>query len=372
MKVRYSYLPQQFAEIDDLLADVSALVKSGDFTLGAAVEQFETRFAELIGTAHAIGVGSGTDALKLPLVALGIGPGDEVITAANTFIATAGAINEVGARPVFVDCNDSFCMDVGRVEAAITPATKAIMPVHYTGYMTEMPDLMAIAQRHGLPIVEDACQAIMADIEGKRAGTWGRAGGFSLHPLKNLNVWGDAGVIVTDDDELAAKLRLLRNHGMATRDEIACFGYNSRLDSLQAVVGNWLIGQTRSIAAARIACAERYDAAFADIPQIRLPPRPEGRRRVYHLYIVFAEDRDGLLAQCHARGIEAKVHYPIPLYRQAGLAHLGYEAGDFPVADRHVGEIITFPCDQHLSEAEQDFVIKTVREHYAKPEHRVA
>ncbi|TPV96810.1 MAG: DegT/DnrJ/EryC1/StrS family aminotransferase [Myxococcales bacterium FL481] len=366
MHVRYSYLPQQFAQIDELLAELGALARSGDFTLGEPVTRFERRFAELIGTRHAVGVGSGTDALKLPLAALGIGPGDEVITAANTFIATAGAIHEVGARPVFVDCDDTFCLDVDRVEAAITAKTKAIMPVHFTGYMTEMPALMQIAERHGLPVVEDACQAILADINGQRAGTFGRAAGFSLHPLKNLNVWGDAGVIVTDDDGLNDRLRLLRNHGMINRDEIACFGYNSRLDSVHAVVGNWLIGQTESIAKARISHAQRYDAAFAELPDIRLPPRLPQRRRVYHLYVVFAQDRDGLLAHCHDAGIEAKVHYPIPLYQQAGLAGLGYRAGDFPVADRHAAEIITFPCDQHLTPDEIDYVIDTVRTFYGR------
>ena len=242
MHVRYSYLPQQFAEIDDLLEEVRRLVQSGDFTLGKELEKFEASFAELMGAKYAFGVGSGTDALKVPLKALGVGPGDEVITTANTFIATVGAINEVGARPVFVDCNDTFCMDVDQLEAAITERTRAIMPVHYTGYMTDMPALMPIAQKHDLPVVEDACQAIVADIDGRRSGTWGIAGGFSLHPLKNLNVWGDGGVIVTSNDALADQIRLLRNHGMVNRDEIAVLGYNTRLDTLQAVVGNWLIG----------------------------------------------------------------------------------------------------------------------------------
>ena len=365
MHVRYSYLPQQFADISGLLTEIEELVKSGDFTLGRPVERFEQRFAELIGTRHAIGVGSGTDALKLPLRALGLAPGDEVITTANTFIATVGAIAEVGAKPVFVDCDDTFCMDVSQLEAAITPRTKAIMPVHYTGYMTEMPQLMDIAQKRSLPVVEDACQAILADIDGRRAGTWGIAGGFSLHPLKNLNVWGDGGVVVTSDDTLAARLRLLRNHGMINRDEIAILGYNSRLDTLQAIVGNWLIPHTEDIAAARITNADYYDRHLGEIPGIRLPPRTKGRRRVYHLYIVYADDRDKLLRHCLERGVEAKVHYPIPVYRQAALAHLGHRRGDFPVSDRHCDSIITFPCDQHLSREQQDWVIDTVREFYS-------
>lgn len=364
MTVRYSYLPQQFADPDEIFDRLRDLVKSGDFTLGKAVGAFEEKFAALIGTRHAIGVGSGTDALKLALKAAGIGHGDEVITAANTFIATVGAINEIGARPVLVDCDDTFCMDVSLVEKAITKKTRAIMPVQLTGEVTDMTALAKIADKHGLPIIEDACQGILAEIDGKRCGTWGLAAGFSLHPLKNLNVWGDAGVVVTNDDEMAKTLRLIRNHGMRNRDEIEILGYNSRLDTLQAVVGNWLIGDTEKITAARIANGQYYDSHFADVPQIRIPPRRANVKRVFHLYIVFAEDRDGLLRYCLEKGIDAKVHYPIPLYQQDGLKHLGYAPGSFPVTDRHTGEIITFPVDQHLTRDQLDEVIGVVRAYY--------
>lgn len=364
-KVRYSYLAQQFADPSEILEELRRLVATGQFTLGKPVVEFERRFAELIGTKHAVGVGSGTDSLKLSLKAIGVGHGDEVITAANTFIATAGAINEVGARNVFVDCDESFCMDVSKVEAAITPRTKAIMPVHFSGYMTDMRKLMPIAQQHGLLVVEDACQAILADIEGRKAGTWGVAGGFSLHPLKNLNVWGDGGIIVTNDDSVAGKLRLLRNHGLINRDEIELFGYNSRLDSVQAIVGNWLIKDVHDITARRIDNAAYYDANFKTIPQIRVPARPPDGKRVFHLYMVFAERRDELLKYCLRKGIDAKIHYPIPLYQQKGLCHLGYKPGDFPVADRQAKEIISFPCDQHLARGEQDYVVAMVRDFYS-------
>jgi dTDP-3-amino-2,3,6-trideoxy-4-keto-D-glucose/dTDP-3-amino-3,4,6-trideoxy-alpha-D-glucose/dTDP-2,6-dideoxy-D-kanosamine transaminase len=367
MNVRYSYLPQQFADADDLWAQLKAFVPTGDFTLGKPLAEFERRFAALIGTRHAIGVGSGTDAIKLSLKALGVGHGDEVVTAANTFIATVGAINEVGARPVLVDCDDTFCMDVDQVEAAITARTKAIVPVHFTGYMTDMVKLAAVADRHRLPVVEDACQSILGAQNGRNAGCWGRAGAFSLHPLKNLNVWSDGGVIVTDDDALDRSLRLLRNHGMRNRDEIELLGYNSRLDTIQAVVGNWLIPRTHEITSRRIANAHYYDQAFAALPHIRIPPRRSDMRVVYHLYVVFAEHRDDLLRHCVGKGIEAKVHYPIPLYQQDGLKFLGYRPGRFPVTDRHAREIITFPCDQHLSGTEQDYVIDSVREFYAGP-----
>jgi len=364
MKVRYSYLAQQFGNCDDLWEELKAFVPTGDFTLGKPLQEFEQHFAELIGTKFAIGVNSGTDAIKLSLKALGIGHGDEVITTANTFVATVGAIAELGARPVFVDCDDTFCMDVDQLEAVISSQSKAIVPVHFTGYMTDMRKLLPIAQKYQLPIVEDACQSILGAIGGKNAGTWGQAGAFSLHPLKNLNVWSDGGVIVTDDDGLNQQLRLLRNHGLVDRDTVGLMGYNSRLDTIQAIVGNWLIPHTEDIARKRIENAAHYDEQLGQIAGIQIPPRPEDFRVVYHLYIVFAEQRDELLEYCLDHGIEAKVHYPVPIYRQPGLAHLGYQEGDFPVTDAHTQKIITFPCDQHLSNEEIDQVINTVKSFY--------
>jgi dTDP-3-amino-2,3,6-trideoxy-4-keto-D-glucose/dTDP-3-amino-3,4,6-trideoxy-alpha-D-glucose/dTDP-2,6-dideoxy-D-kanosamine transaminase len=366
MQVRYSYLAQQFGDCDDLWQELRKFVPTGDFTLGKPLAEFERRFAALIGTGHAVGVGSGTDALKLSLRVLGIGAGDEVITAANTFVATVGAICEVGARPVFVDCDDTFCMDVSKLESVITRRTRAIVPVHFTGYLTDMKALMPIAANHGLPIIEDACQSILGAQDGRNAGTFGRTGAFSLHPLKNINVWSDGGVITTDEDRLAEELRLLRNHGLADRDTVVRMGYNSRLDTIQAVVGNWLIPQARDISDKRIANAAYYDKHFGALQRIRIPPRPTGMRIVYHLYIVFAQDRDALLKHCLAKGIEAKVHYPVPIYRQPALDQLGHKAGDFPVTDRHTAEIITFPCDQHLSREEMDYIIETVRDFYAR------
>ena len=218
MKVRYSYLPQQFGDCEDLWQELRDFVVTGDFTLGEPLTKFEESFAKLIGTKYAIGVNSGTDAIKLSLKALNIGPGDEVITVANTFVATVGAICELGATPVFVDCDDTFCMNVELVEEKITEKTKAFLPVHYTGYMTDMRVINLISEKYNIPVVEDACQSILGAIDGKNAGTWGSTGAFSLHPLKNINVWSDGGVIVTDDDELYKKLRLLRNHGFEDRD----------------------------------------------------------------------------------------------------------------------------------------------------------
>jgi dTDP-4-amino-4,6-dideoxygalactose transaminase len=369
MKVRYSYLQQQFAKPEAIFEGIQALLKTGAFTLGPQVEEFERSFADLIGTKHAIGVGSGTDALKLPLKAVGIGHGDEVITAANTFIATAGAINEIGAKPVFVDATPYYTMNVDQVEKAITPKTKAIMPVHLTGEPVDMKPLMALAQKHGIPIVEDACQSILAEIDGKRAGTWGVAAGFSLHPLKNLNVWGDAGVVVTNDDKVASQLRLLRNHGMKNRDEIAVFGYNSRLDTLQAVVGNWLIPQTGDITAQRRRNAGMYDEAFKSLTGlVRLAPRRSNVRQVFHLYMfeVAKEHRDRLHQFLMKEGVDAKVHYPIPLFLQEGLKHLGYKPGDFPETERQAREVLTLPVDQHLTREEVNYCIDRVKYYFEK------
>lgn len=366
MKVRYSYLPQQFADCEDLWQELREFVPTGDFTLGKPLTQFEHSFVELIGTKYVIGVNSGTDAIKLSLKALGIGPGDEVITAANTFVATVGAICEIGAVPVFVDCDDTFCMNVDLVEEKLTEKTKAIVPVHFTGYMTNMRKLMPLAEKHNLTVVEDACQSILGAIDGKNAGTWGDAGAFSLHPLKNINVWSDGGVIVTDDSELDKNLRLLRNHGLEDRDTVTLMGYNSRLDTLQAVVGNWILPQAKAISDQRIANANYLDKGIEKINQITIPPRPDGFRLVYHLYIVFAKDRDSLLQYCIDKGIEAKVHYPVPIYLQPALKSLGHKKGDFPVVDAHAEKIITFPCDQHLEQAQLDYIIDTVSNYYGQ------
>lgn len=302
MQVRYSYLKQQFENCDDLWDELKRFVPTGDFTLGKPLIEFENQFSKLIGAKYAIGVNSGTDAIKLSLKALGVGFGDEVITTANTFVATVGAIAELGAIPVFVDCDDTFCMNVDLLEKAISKKTKAIVPVHFTGYMTDMRKLMPIAKKYNLPVVEDACQSILGAIENKKAGTWGSAGAFSLHPLKNLNVWSDGGVIVTDNEELAKNLRLLRNHGLIDRDNVEILGYNSRLDTIQAVVGNWLIPNAVVISDKRIENANYYDEHLRSIPQITLPPRPKDFRIVYHLYIVFAENRDHLLDYCVKKG----------------------------------------------------------------------
>ena len=365
MKVPYSYLNQQFADIDAYLEDIRMLVHSGDFTLGQAVREFEERFAKLCRLPYAIGVGSGTDALILSLKILGIGPGDEVITTPNTFISTVGAIAMAGARPVFVDNNQEYTIDADKIEQAITPKTKAILPVHLTGCPADMPQIMEIAERHKLLVVEDAAQAILAKIDGKHVGSWGETACFSLHPLKNLNIWGDGGVIVTRSAELCRKLKLFRNHGMSTRDEIEFFSHNSRLDSLQAIIGNRLINEVEDITQKRIANARGYDEAFKDLKEyITIPRRRSNVQQVYHTYVLRVKNRDGLLRHLMGKGVRAKVHYPIPVHLQKAAAYLGYKAGDFPICEEDSKMIISLPVHQHLKPEQIAYVIDCVREFY--------
>ena len=365
MQVKYSYLDRQFDDIEPYIEDLRKVVKTGDFTLGRAVSEFEERFSQMCGIPYAVGVGSGTDALILPLRALGIGPGDEVITTPNTFVATISAIATVGAKPVFVDNNSEYTIDVSLIENALTHRTKAIMPVHLTGIPAEMPKIMEIANRHGVMVIEDAAQAILASIDGKHVGFWGEAAGFSLHPLKNLNVWGEGGVILTKSKEMYEKLRLLRNHGLSGRDEVLILGQNTRLPNLQAVIGNRLLNQVHPITDQRIANALFYDKAFSDFSDyLTIPRRDLNVKQVYHTYVLRAVDRNGLLKHLQEHQIEAKVHYPIPLHLQQATEHLGYKKGDFPVCENHCESIITLPVHQHLREDELQYVSDCVREFY--------
>lgn len=364
LKVPFSYLDRQFADLDGYFDDLRAFVKTGDFTLGKPLQEFERRFAELLRQPHAIGVGTGTDALALPLKLLGVGPGDEVITTPMTFIATVGAIVQAGAKPVFVDSTDGFVIDPAKIEAAITKKTKAVLPVHYGGNCADMPAIAKIAAKHKLKIVEDACQAIMGEVDGLPVGSWGEAAGFSLHPLKNLNVWADGGVVLTRSKDMADKLRLYRNHGLVGRDEVAIWGVNSRLDTLQAVIGNRLIGTTKWITDTKIKNAKTYDDAFKDLDGIAIPTRRKGVRHVFHLYIIKAKKRDELLSFLQKRGIEAKIHYPVPVHLQPAAKELGYQKGSFPVCEKDCGDIITLPAHQHLTPEELGWTIESVTAFY--------
>jgi dTDP-4-amino-4,6-dideoxygalactose transaminase len=368
MMVPYSYLDRQFgaAVTEAILGDLRALVATGEFTIGPPVLEFERRFAALIGVRHVIGTNTGTDALILALRALGIGPGDEVITQVNTFYATVGAIVAAGARPVLVDVDDRYSIDPAGIARAITPRTRAILPVHWTGLPPELPAILEIAAAHGLEVVEDACPAAGAAYGGRPAGTFGRLSAFSMHPLKPLHVWGDGGAVATDDDGLARWLALYRNHGMVHRDEIAMWGVNQRLQTVQAVVANRLIDHVKPWIERRNAIARRLDEALAGVRQIRIPPRPPHLYHAYLLYVVRAERRDELLVHLRGAGVDAKVHYPTPLHLQPAARDLGYRAGDFPVAEAQAAEIVTLPNHQFLTDGEVDYMIESIRGFYGR------
>jgi dTDP-4-amino-4,6-dideoxygalactose transaminase len=365
MKVKFSYLDRQFSELQNYLDDIKEVALNGDFTLGEGVGAFERQFADHIGQPHGVAVASGTDALIMPLKLMGIGSGDEVITCVTTFIATLGAIVAVGATPVLVDCDEGFVIDVEQIEDAITERTKAILPVHYTGNVANMSAIMEIAERHELLIIEDASQAIGASFADKPVGSWGIASAFSLHPLKSINVWGDGGVILTRDGELAEQLRLYRNHGLRDRDNAEIFGINSRLDTIQAVVGSRLLQNAAQITENRIRVAERYDSAFRALNgAVSVPHRRQEVRHVFHLYILRVERRDELYQYLNDSGIEAKIHYPKPVHMQTAAKELGYGKGSFPFTESDAERIISLPLHQYLAEEEIEFVIKKVRDFY--------
>jgi len=365
MQVKYSYLDQQFAEVDAHFQDLRELVASGEFTLGPFVEAFEKKFAAYIGVKHAIGTNTGTGALILSLKAVGVQPGSEVITVANTFIATVGAIIAAGARPVFVDCDKRYQIDVSKIEDAITPKTAAILPVHWAGCPPEMDKILEIANRRGIPVVEDACPAVGAKINGRFAGTFGKVNAFSMHPLKPLNVWGDGGIIVTNDDKAAEFLRLYRNHGLLDRDHIEIWGVNERLQPFQAVVGSRVLDTVEGLVTARIRNAQQFDEGLKGLESwIRPPYRPSGYREVYQLYLVTAKRRDELVKYLVERGVEAKVHYPIPIHLQNAARDLGYKRGDFPICERQAEEIVTLPAHQHITQEQIDYTLSCIREFY--------
>lgn len=354
---------------DEVLPALQAVIESQQFIMGPAVPQLEARVAELSHAKHGVGCASGTDALLLPLKALNLRPGDEVITTTFTFFATAGAIHNAGGTPVFVDIDPAtFNLDPAAVEAAVTPRTRAIVPVHLYGQMAEMERLLVIAQRHGLKVIEDAAQAIGArrSIDGvwRMAGETGWVTGYSFFPSKNLGAWGDAGMMVTSDDAAAERLRKLRLHGGAKQYHHEEVGTNSRLDTLQAAV---LLAKLPHLAAwsqRRREHADYYDAALADVPEVRPPVVATGNEHIFHQYTLRVERRDALQAHLKAQGIGSAIYYPIPLHRQACFAALGYGAGSLPRAEQAALEVLSLPIFPELTRAQLDHVIDAIRGFY--------
>ena len=364
MNVPYLNLPRQFAD-DALWKEIKKLFETCQFIQGPEVERFESAFAELCGSRFALGLNSGTDAIFLALKAFGIGSGDEVITVPNTFVSTVGAIVAADATPVFVDVGPDYNMDANLIEGAITPKTKAIIPVHLTGNMADMREIMEIARKHHLFVLEDAAQAVMASINGQRAGSFGDVGCFSLHPLKNLNVCGDGGVLTTDSEDIRERIKMLRNHGLKNRDEIAFFGYNSRLDTLHAVIGLYGMKRLEEVIQKRITNAALYDQELQGLEEfVVLPRRKPDRIHVYHLYVVQVTDREKLMVFLAENGIETKIHYPLPIHHQKPYRDMGYQCGDLPVCEAQVKRILTLPIHQYLSPEQIIHVAKMIKTFY--------
>jgi len=344
-------LQAQYARIKgEVDAAVARVIESAHFIKGEDCALFEREFAAYCGAAHAVGVANGTDALVVALRAYGVAAGDEVVTVANTFIATGEAILLNGARPVFVDVDPAtFTMDASLVEKAITPRTKVILPVHLYGHPADMGPINAVAARHGIPVLEDAAQAHGAETEGRRAGTLGHAACFSFYPGKNLGAYGDAGCVVTNDREFAARVRQIANHGGgANKYDNVVVGMNSRLDSVQAAVLRVKLGHLEQWNAERRERVRAYAEALADVPGIVVPRERAGARSAWHLFTVRATDRDGLQKQLAAQGISTAVHYPRPIHLQPAMAAAGGRPGDLPVSERLSREVLSLPLYPEL------------------------
>ena len=368
MKVPLLDLKAQYETIrDEVLAAVDRVFESQQFILGAEVESFEREAAAYCGARHAIGCASGSDALLLALMAVGVQPGDEVITTAFSFFATGGMIARLGARPVYIDIRrDDFNLDPELIEQAITPRTRAILPVHLFGQCAEMDAILDVARRHEIPVIEDAAQAIGADYRRRRAGTMGLAGCFSFFPTKNLGGAGDGGLLTTDDDALAERLRLLRVHGMQPKYYHRFVGINSRLDALQAAVLRVKLKHLDGWTEARQRNAARYERLFgeAGLQEVVVPAANAECRHIYHQYTIRCARRDELMADLKEAGIGTEVYYPLPLHLQECFAYLGYHRGDLPVSEEAARESLSLPVYSELTEEMQRYVVERITRFY--------
>lgn len=364
----------------ELHAAVDAVVSEAQFILGPAVERFERRFAEYVGVRHCVGLNSGTSALHMALRACDVGPGDEVITTPHTWISTSWAISYVGARPVFVDIDAAtYTIDATLVERAITPRTKAIVPVHLYGQAADLDSLCRIAEAHGVALIEDAAQAHGARYAGKRVGSFGKIGCFSFYPGKNLGAFGEGGAVVTDDEELADRIRRLRDHAQQSRHHHLEVGYNTRMEGLQAAVLDVKLRYLDSWNAARASHASRYRELLTGIPGLVLPASPKPEAHVWHLFVVliYGVDREYVRQLLSQRGIGSAVHYPTPVPFQPAYRCLGYRPGDFPVAENVMRHCLSLPMFPELTHEQVDYatgVLQALLSHAKNPQqqHHVA
>ena len=355
-------LAAQHAEISAEVVDaMDRVMRDCSFIGGAEVQAFEEAWARYCDLAHMVGVSSGTDALELALRSIGVAPGDEVVVPVNSFIASAAAVARIGASPLFVDCEPTHLLiDPSQVASVITGRTRVVMPVHLYGQIAAMDELTATANTAGVFLVEDAAQAHGASQTGRKAGSWGIAATFSFYPGKNLGAYGDAGAVGTNSGQIAERIEALRNHGSRARYEHPMLGFNCRLDALQAVVLNAKLSRLDQWNGARRIAASRYDQMLADVPGVVGPSTLDGNEHVWHLYVVRVPERDHVLSVLNASGIPAAIHYPTPLHLTGAFAHLNYGPGDFPVAEKAAGEILSLPMHPHLSETQQARVVEAL------------
>jgi dTDP-4-amino-4,6-dideoxygalactose transaminase/methionyl-tRNA formyltransferase len=368
MKVNFVDLKKQYLSIKpEIDAAISRVLDNTSFILGSEVSDFEKNFALFCRAKHCVSLSSGTDALRLALKALGVGPGDEVITQANTFIATTLAISDCGATPVLIDCDPkTYNIDVNKIESAITKKTKVLLPVHLYGQTADMNKILELAQRYDLKVVEDACQAHGAEYKGRRTGTLGHIACFSFYPGKNLGAYGDGGAITTNDSELAEKILLLRDYGQKQKYHHLFKGYNCRLDSLQAAILNVKLKYIEEWNEKRRKNAALYSKLLSSVPGVVIPNSHPDFKHVYHLYVIRTGIRDKLLEFLKNSNIFAGIHYPIPIHLQKAYEELGYKKGSFPVTEKFADEILSLPMFPELTEEEIIFVVETIKKALSK------
>ena len=367
MNIPYVDLAEQHTPIKEkLLEAVSKVLDHGKFILGDEVAQFEERFAKLCGVSYAVALNSGTDALILALRTLGIGSGDEVITVSNSFVSSASCIVYVGAKPVFVDVGEDYLMDPQFIEKAITPRTKAILPVHWTGRSADMTAINAIAKKHKLFVIEDCAQAVCAEYQGKKVGSLSDAGCFSLHPLKTLNACGDGGVLTTNNKDMYEKILALRDNGFYRRNECIYWSNNSRLDTIHAAMLLVKMDYLEEWTQSRRANAHFYQTHLKGVSQIQIPPVEKNLRAVYHTFIIQADRRDELQAFLMEKGIGTKVHYAVPIHLQPVAKELGYKKGSLPITERQAQKILSLPVSGQVTHDMLEYVVNKIREFYQK------
>lgn len=367
LKINHSYLVEQFSNYSKIFKQIEKVVKKGDYTLGEEVNRCEKNFAKRTGAKFAIGVGNGTDALLLTLKALNIGPGDEVITVPYTFVATVGAIVATGAKPVFVDIKEDYNIDESKIVTAITKKTKAIIPVHWAGRPCEADKIFSIAKKFKLSVIQDSAHIIGAKFKNKNLVNFGEVCTYSMHPLKNLNVWGDGGFIVTNKKPLAEKLYLMRNHGLKNRNNVEIFGFNSRLDLIQAAVANYKMKyKLDNITKKRIKNARLLDKLLSKNSNVKTIKRLKYLKEVFHLYHINIEKRDLLQKYLIKHNIDAKVHYPIPIHLQKASKYLKYKKGDFPIAEKMANTSLSLPVHEFINHKHIKYMANVINDFFKK------